>query len=942
VDESRKERRPAEGRSKEVDHVNALLAENKALEAERATIEKYKKMYEAILTDPGNAFLFEAGSVVNGSATGSEEEKKGEDTFDAAVDVRELIQGLKLKDLLHDSCNVVGESESVSILSAVHKGERKVALESMEKRAKPRPVKEERVESRRRPSSRKSELTGSYKQEEERVKPRSNSKKELTSSYKGHQNEDVERVKPRSNSKRELTSSHKSQGDEIVATDRVKPRPASKRGELASSLKSDDLARKPRRHTQDPNLHGSNTSHRSSFRHREEKDHKEEKDCASVTSNASSGSRVKGFLSRMSFTSNGSVADDNLDIETDAEDDVVPDLNPVGAAAAEKKKDKGLFGKMKKFGQKVSKALVSSGPVGFKKYKVGEVARYNIGKIRDSLESFDPQDPTVEVVIIAVHIDAVLEIPYYTIQLPDGSRKQTNMENLIPLEDYNNGTRPYTRIKEKRSSSRRRSRREDDDDDDRSVHSNRSSRSTQSNRSTKSSSSRRSNSSRHHRDRSESPEEERPRSSSRKSSSRHRDDGRNGSSRRSKSYRDEDDDNYRPRVDAMRGGGMSTPDKGANLRRSETSSKAITDKDEGNEDEKPVVIKLTSRNSVGSSFALDAAVAAAVGARRSAAMSVNSSSRSCCADSFKSSSFHVPKKSSSFHVTATESNQAMKPPSVVELSPKKTKPAAKLPVVDDTPKQTIKHATSADDATPRRASVCASEQQRRSRSTGPSRQKTSLPHGTCNKCDGCHQAADCPIYLKEREKHKDAWRYYGSKSKKKQMGEDGGNKRVKATRIKQPADGSCLFHSLVYCLNSSKDSRKMNSSASVSSSSSTVSSCIPPPLTAKYLRRKIASYVAANPNLPIADDPLKEWVLWDSGQSVKDYAAAMAVGGWGGGVEIAACSHMYRVNIHVYEADSKSDEYVRISCFNFDSQKTRKTLHVLYHGRNHYDALRLK
>ncbi len=85
------------------------------------------------------------------------------------------------------------------------------------------------------------------------------------------------------------------------------------------------------------------------------------------------------------------------DLDSDLEDDIVPALNS-STTQAEKKEKKGLLGKMngtmKKFGQKVSKAFASESP--FKKYKVGEVARYNIGKIRDSLESFDPCDPTVE------------------------------------------------------------------------------------------------------------------------------------------------------------------------------------------------------------------------------------------------------------------------------------------------------------------------------------------------------------------------------------------------------------------------------------------------------------------------------------------------------------------------------------------------------------------
>jgi hypothetical protein len=78
----------------------------------------------------------------------------------------------------------------------------------------------------------------------------------------------------------------------------------------------------------------------------------------------------------------------------DAEDDVVPDLS--ANSTLEKKEKKGLFRTMKKFGQKVSKVFVPSGPGGIKRYKVGEVARYNIGKIRDSFESLDPCDPTVE------------------------------------------------------------------------------------------------------------------------------------------------------------------------------------------------------------------------------------------------------------------------------------------------------------------------------------------------------------------------------------------------------------------------------------------------------------------------------------------------------------------------------------------------------------------
>lgn len=39
-------------------------------------------------------------------------------------------------------------------------------------------------------------------------------------------------------------------------------------------------------------------------------------------------------------------------------------------------------------------------------------------------------------VVVAVHVDAVLEIPYYTIQLSDKSRKKTSWDNLMTLSEY--------------------------------------------------------------------------------------------------------------------------------------------------------------------------------------------------------------------------------------------------------------------------------------------------------------------------------------------------------------------------------------------------------------------------------------------------------------------------------------------------------------------------
>jgi len=67
------------------------------------------------------------------------------------------------------------------------------------------------------------------------------------------------------------------------------------------------------------------------------------------------------------------------------------------------------------------------------------------------------------------------------------------------------------------------------------------------------------------------------------------------------------------------------------------------------------------------------------------------------------------------------------------------------------------------------------------------------------------------------------------------------------------------------------------------------------------------------------------------------YASRMSVSGWGGGIEMAACSRMNKVNVHVYEADRRSGGYKRISCFDYRGAHT--TVHVLYRGGVHYDAL---
>jgi hypothetical protein len=175
----------------------------------------------------------------------------------------------------------------------------------------------------------------------------------------------------------------------------------------------------------------------------------------------------------------------------------------------------------------------------------------------------------------------------------------------------------------------------------------------------------------------------------------------------------------------------------------------------------------------------------------------------------------------------------------------------------------------------------------------------------CDKCDGKHETDRCPHYRKKRGNHPDE-----RKGKGKGLGDgSGGNFFTRNGRVvRQPGDGSCLFHSLAYGLRGA---------------------------SAGQLRRSIAEFIGKNGKLMIADSPLSDWVKWESNSSVSSYARRMSRGGWGGAIEMAACSRLKGINVHVYERSRGG--FKRISCFNVKGAK--KIVHVLYGGRVHYDAL---
>lgn len=194
--------------------------------------------------------------------------------------------------------------------------------------------------------------------------------------------------------------------------------------------------------------------------------------------------------------------------------------------------------------------------------------------------------------------------------------------------------------------------------------------------------------------------------------------------------------------------------------------------------------------------------------------------------------------------------------------------------------------------------------------TAPSK-APAKPNGPCDKCDGKHDTNECPHFKKSRDKHDDATRMYGKKGEDSESGQWPVLRHARV--VAQPGDGSCLFHSLSHGLQSTNASR---------------------------LRAEIADYIAANPDSKVADNPIKDWVLWDTGMDTTAYSRAMRTGSqWGGAVEMALCAKLKRMHVHVYERGKGG--FKRISSFEGDVGQGAGVINLLYGGRVHYDALEI-
>ena len=186
----------------------------------------------------------------------------------------------------------------------------------------------------------------------------------------------------------------------------------------------------------------------------------------------------------------------------------------------------------------------------------------------------------------------------------------------------------------------------------------------------------------------------------------------------------------------------------------------------------------------------------------------------------------------------------------------------------------------------------------------------------CDKCDGPHATEDCPFFKGDRDDHPDA----RNRAPHEGLGSDGGRAVLRQARVvRQPGDGSCLFHSLAHGL---RDARVAD-------------------YDHRRLRQALMDWLARHEDLKIADTPVRDWVLWDANQAVPAYVGRMRIGGWGGGIEMAACARKFRVDVHVYERSPAGARhpFKRISRFDAPARPPRGRVDVLYCGGVHYDGL---
>lgn len=126
-----------------------------------------------------------------------------------------------------------------------------------------------------------------------------------------------------------------------------------------------------------------------------------------------------------------------------------------------------------------------------------------------------------------------------------------------------------------------------------------------------------------------------------------------------------------------------------------------------------------------------------------------------------------------------------------------------------------------------------------------------------------------------------------------------------------PKDGNCLFHGLATSLGLD---------------------------SATKLRQDICDFIEQHPDSILGGKSLRDWVLWESGQSYLEYVSSMrTLSEWGGPLEIAVCSHMMKATIHVYQ-EVPEGGFQRLVAFEIEGEASCKSVNLAFQP-GHYDVL---
>ena len=135
--------------------------------------------------------------------------------------------------------------------------------------------------------------------------------------------------------------------------------------------------------------------------------------------------------------------------------------------------------------------------------------------------------------------------------------------------------------------------------------------------------------------------------------------------------------------------------------------------------------------------------------------------------------------------------------------------------------------------------------------------------------------------------------------------------------VKQPGDGSCLFHCLNYGLSGNSSSED-----------------------AMTLRARLAKHIRDNASTYYGVAPLCQWVAMERGMGCKEYADEIEKSGWGGAIELAVFAKAWHARIQTYTAATSSGGgTVFRPMAAFGEVGCSPRIRLLFGGGNHYDVI---